>query len=328
MNDKFLFPLTFEKPCEKKESQGVLDVIKSYTKSVSQKVKNIINPAMSTVLLTSCAHVWDVSQNENNIYENLNFQDTYSQSIEKSTHYTLNIQNDSQLNCYSGDEADSKFESCAWKVDKVGKNNFNLYLNEKFIEQTAKQYFLNQNIYKNYILVNELWGLFGKINIQNLSRENIELLWYYFSVKYLSDVSWSNGASVESWKVLAQLLSMVNEPIIHNSENGMYYTSYNILKQTFEESFVWVEMNQNTINDLYLQLIWYEPGSYEINGYKPSNYEYSTYDIEYFFTAFEENVYSHFENEVGVEEAELLRTDKAQDFIDQYIQKDIMLAQN
>jgi hypothetical protein len=57
MNDKFLFPLTFEKPCEKKESQGVLDVIKSYTKTVSQKVKNIINPAISTVLLTSCAHV-------------------------------------------------------------------------------------------------------------------------------------------------------------------------------------------------------------------------------------------------------------------------------
>jgi hypothetical protein len=39
-------------------------------------------------------------------------------------------------------------------------------------------------------------------------------------------------------------------------------------------------------------------------------------------------VYSHFENEVGIEEAELLRTDKVQDFMDQYIQKDIMLAQN
>ena len=315
MNDKFLFPLTFEKPCEKKESQGVLDVIKSYTKSVSQKVKNIINPAISTVLLTSCAHVWDVSQNENDIYDNISAKANYSEVISQENQYTINIKNVDNI-------------PNEWRVIITGNNEFEIQLNNALIDYWVEMNKLDGDIYKNHVLANELWGIFGDINIENLSRENIELLWDYFSVKYLSDVSWSNGTAVESWKVLAKMLRMVNESTVHNAEGGKYHTSYNILKQTFEESFVWVEMNQNTINDLYLQLIWYEPGSYEINGYKPNNYEYSTYDIEYFFTAFEENVYSHFENEVGVEEAELLRTDKVQDFMDQYIQKDIMLAQN
>jgi hypothetical protein len=34
------------------------------------------------------------------------------------------------------------------------------------------------------------------------------------------------------------MLRMVNESTVHNAEGGKYHTSYNILKQTFEESFV------------------------------------------------------------------------------------------
>jgi hypothetical protein len=77
-------------------------------------------------------------------------------------------------------------------------------------------------------------------------------------------------------------------------------------------------MNKETIEDLFFQL----------NGYEAQEYEFNTYDIEYFFTAFEQNVYNHFENEVGVEQAELLRTEKVDDLMDKYIQRDVILAKN
>lgn len=315
MNDKFLFPLTFEKPCEKKESQGVLDVIKSYTKSVSQKVKNIINPAISTVLLTSCAHVWDVSQNENDVYENISAKAAYSEVLSEENQYTINIKNVDNIENEG-------------RVIKTGNNEFEIQLNNALIDHWIEANRLDSDIYKNHVLANELWGIFGDINIENLSRENIELLWDYFSLKYLSDVSWSSWSAIETWKILAKHLRMNDEATDYIQKGGKYHLSYNVLKQTFEESFVWVEMNQNTINDLYLQLMWYQPGSYEINGYKPSDYAYSTYDIEYFFTAFEQNVYNHFENEVGIEQAELLRTEKVDDLMDKYIQRDVILAKN